>query len=492
MSDGRVLSCGKVVGPKGDKGDAGAAGTPGAQGAKGDPGEISQAGLDAALEPISSQLAANTTEIETARGTYADLDARLKDIKDHVVYHNLVPNTAFADTTGWGSTGATRSVENGELILTGTGQYVNSTASLANLDALTLGEIYFVSFVVRAIDAGCNLFEILVFGGSGTQQSVTIKASPTAGSSYRVIYAFRVTNQTGNLGVFVRQNWTTAADNNGKRWALSKPNVINITDTYGAGRERTVAYMMTAIDDFANGLTDDTIVPLYYDTKGETIACFGDSVLTYGWPDTLRDICGANVLNLGIGSTTMVGTTTTYDKFSMVSLTDAYVSGNWTAQDTANAILNLSVYNTIKNLNLYNIRKLVISFGTNDWNKDIQVGTSTSDKSYFAGAVAYIITQLLTKFPALELYFISPMWRQRRAAGDGLESDANPNTNGDHLIDFADAILSVCAEKHIKALDMYRESGVNIHNYDTMLVDGLHPTVVMTGIIARKVQKFIA
>src|SRR5690606_5240834 len=86
--------------------------------------------------------------------------------------------------------------------------------------------------------------------------------------------------------------------------------------------------------------------------------------------------------------------------------------------------------------------------------------------STFKGAINIAIQNILSTFPKMKLMFVTPLWRN---------AAETPNSNGDVLADFADAIIERAEAYQIEVFDMYRRCGINSLTSSTYLADGTHP-----------------
>ena len=224
---------------------------------------------------------------------------------------------------------------------------------------------------------------------------------------------------------------------------------------------------------------------------GKNLALFGDSITEFGYyAETMQDKTGAIVSNCGVGGCRMsFHEDVDYNKFSMTQLADSIASGVWTAQDTAaaNLITRLSDDNTkallaMKSINFSTANYLTIFFGTNDFGGNIPMGTNTdNNKTTFKGSINYTISKILTAFPNIKLFFITPMWRIYTTGN----SDTLANSLGLYLKDYTTAIKDICLLNHIPVIDLYNESGINSFNYNYWLIDGLHPNANGGDMIAK-------
>ena len=95
------------------------------------------------------------------------------------------------------------------------------------------------------------------------------------------------------------------------------------------------------------------------------------------------------------------------------------------------------------------------------------------------GAINLTLDKLLTKYPNMKLLLVTPIWRARQVNGDGLESDANPNSLGLYLRDYVEAIKDMGKKYHVPVLDLYNNSGISKYTKNLYLSsDELHPNTV--------------
>lgn len=123
---------------------------------------------------------------------------------------------------------------------------------------------------------------------------------------------------------------------------------------------------------------------------------------------------------------------------------------------------------------------ITIFGGTNDYNAQIPLGTDDSTDIYtFKGALNVLCVGLLNKYTNCQkIGFITPLQR-------------NDDTN---LIDYVNAIKTICAKYSIPVLDLYNNGGITCKINSTAngyLQDGLHPTAKGQRVIANKILSFI-
>jgi hypothetical protein len=114
-----------------------------------------------------------------------------------------------------------------------------------------------------------------------------------------------------------------------------------------------------------------------------------------------------------------------------------------------------------------------LEYGTNEYHYDIKIGDDADQsQDSLKGALNHSIQKLLSAFPDLRLFLMTPSWMLTH---DGRDSDQYPNSLGLFLGDYVEAMLKVAQLNHIPCLDMWRNLGINKTNYKTFTLDGTHP-----------------
>ena len=193
----------------------------------------------------------------------------------------------------------------------------------------------------------------------------------------------------------------------------------------------------------------------------KNLICFGDSITqgvgstdekTKSYPMIIQNKYGMNVINKGIAGATAGNYDDGYDDISLLTQID-------------NAELN-------------NVDYATIFIGTNDFGRG-NPGRIIGKKddmieNTFTGALNIAVKKILEKNPKIKIVFITPMWRQRMAAGDNKDSDFNTFFDK-YLIDYVNAMIQQGKYNHIPTLNLYDNCLINKYNYKTYLADGLHP-----------------
>lgn len=250
-----------------------------------------------------------------------------------------------------------------------------------------------------------------------------------------------------------------------------------------------------------NSARVDRLNPLY----GKVGVAFGDSITQGGaYPDYVSSLTGANYINVGFGSTRLARTNREnypWKDIGMCDLVDAITSGDWLLTDAAIAEIDAhygnttysTIYNRLKAIDFNTVDFITFMYGTNDANNPVfEIGPTDSTDTYTVnGALNHILQKLITTYPHIKVYALSPIFRQSLTGwGDG-DSDDSKLPDGVYLYDIAQAIVDKAKEYHIPIKDMYNESGINRYNADHFLKDGVHPGDAGNQLMAEVIHKYL-
>ena len=212
--------------------------------------------------------------------------------------------------------------------------------------------------------------------------------------------------------------------------------------------------------------------------SGKKIVNFGDSIFgnfreSYGdnmsISAMIAERTGATVYNAGFGGCRMEKSDDhgVWKWFSMEALADAIATGSWTAQDEAlveGAGTLLSYFGDtitmLKGITWSEIDVITIGYGTNDF-------TGNVTEQNFKTALDNSIETILTAYPNIKIYVISPMFRWW-AADDG--SDTHENTSHNTLVDFVGWCKTESDKYHVGYIDTYTNLGINLLECPEMYV----------------------
>ena len=250
-----------------------------------------------------------------------------------------------------------------------------------------------------------------------------------------------------------------------------------------------------------NSARVDRLNPLY----GKVGVAFGDSITQGGsYTDYISDKTGANYINVGFGSTRLARADRPdypWSRIGMCELTDSITTNDWTITDAAIDEIDAyygnttysTIYNRLKAIDFNTVDFITFMYGTNDANNSLfEIGASDSTDTYTVnGALNHILKTLITTYPHIKVYALSPIFRQKLSGwGDG-DSDDSKLPDGVYLYDIAQAIVDKAKEYHVPVKDMYNESGINRYNADYFLKDGVHPGDAGNQLMNEVIYKYL-
>ena len=256
--------------------------------------------------------------------------------------------------------------------------------------------------------------------------------------------------------------------------------------------------------------------------KGTTIVCIGDSLTEFkelsgnkfSYPDYIREITKANVINIGIGGTRFSqrvepvdnpsSTTEGYAALDMVNLVKACCTGDFTKQESGAQYLkqyasddNTAIVARAKAIDWSKVDVVTILGGANDWtgSSSGSYGESGStNRETTLGAINVIVDTLLSAYPHLKIFFFTTCFRyvnDTSAGKTGWSDDVS--YWGKTLKEFAAMTKNEFELNHIPVCDLYNTLGWNKYNYDNYYVrtvDYSHPYKGFYN-IARRVVAFL-
>lgn len=237
--------------------------------------------------------------------------------------------------------------------------------------------------------------------------------------------------------------------------------------------------------------------------RGKKIVCFGDSITEFtdewgkSYADHIADISGATVINVGIGGSYYRERTTpelnpsstqvAKAALDVVNMVKAAMDEDFTYQvNAANYLANEGDDNTaiitrLSQIDWDTVDIVTFFAGTNDWNNSVKRGVSgDTDPQTTLGAINTIIQEILTNYPAIKIYFFTPVVRWLNySGGTGDPADFGDNfVRGDMTLrQFCKFISDEILLNHIPVYDSYNLMGWNMYNFSNYFVesDGTHP-----------------
>ncbi|WP_434351029.1 hypothetical protein [Trichococcus flocculiformis] len=209
------------------------------------------------------------------------VDARTEfDAKNEVV------NGDFSNgTTGWTASNGTISAANNTVANTGDGSYISSRVQ--QIKPIENGKKYYAIAKVRVTNANCTSLK-LDFNNGSVLQMFSSFANPVNGTWYTLSGLITATNTSNLSDVRVSHLYADAATANGKVMEVQYAALINLTATFGAGKEPTLAEMDRLMARFPNRWFDgvkpmQTIETLYQEKANKAQEAWITPTLLNGW-----------------------------------------------------------------------------------------------------------------------------------------------------------------------------------------------------------------
>lgn len=211
-------------------------------------------------------------------------------------------------------------------------------------------------------------------------------------------------------------------------------------------------------------------------------------------------------LNAGIGGTRMgFHENTVYGELSFYKIAESINSGNFTAVNTAiDTIIPtvsvprqqrlLTTKNNLNNTDYSKVANMTVWFGTNDFTANNPIGAVSLDNfdtTTVVGAFNYGIDKILSEYPQIKIYVITPMFRYVNSISEVNNSDFYENTLGLKVIDYVNAIVEIANMNHLPVKNMYTESGLNKYNHSLYYEDTTHTNALGATYCGMLLGRFI-
>lgn len=228
-------------------------------------------------------------------------------------------------------------------------------------------------------------------------------------------------------------------------------------------------------------------VPINERVTDKVVVHFGDSITgayPYGdnYPYWVEKITKMKTYNVGIGGTRMANieaNNQNTNTFSMATLSDAVVSGDFSQQEAHASDVGVQVpfrVKILKSIDFNNVDIVTIAYGANEGGLAQDNENDKFDTYTYKGAARYAVKNLLEAFPHLRIVLLTPFYRFYDS--EGLDSDERVRgSTGLKLTDNVQSIKEVAEELKVPFVDMYYSLGINKYNrleyYSP--TDGVHP-----------------
>lgn len=147
---------------------------------------------------------------------------------------------------------------------------------------------------------------------------------------------------------------------------------------------------------------------------------------------------------------------------------------------------------------------ILLFSGTNDYGANLAVGNPTdapsdADGAGFCASVKYVLDNIFTQNPDVEVAIVTPTFRNYQSSGGvGNAYTEVENSAGNTLGDFCDALVAIGAQYNVPVYDMRKNSIINFRNYASMLHEQstgsglyLHPKDVTYKIMNHKIMNWL-
>lgn len=214
---------------------------------------------------------------------------------------------------------------------------------------------------------------------------------------------------------------------------------------------------------------------------------FGNNEKPWDLGTYIQNITGLKDANCGYGGTTArVIPSGNMSPLGLPSIVDCIVSEDFSPLQTPAYWANLSEYRYSVPTLLFGmvdfskIEVITLAYGTNDWNSSTPLDNAENrlDTSTYKGGLRYAVENLQTKYPAITLVMLSPIFRYWSNASDystvDQDSDTRTNNLDLRLTDYVTAMQEVAEEYHLPFFNNYEGISLNKYTAPTWLRDGTH------------------
>lgn len=280
---------------------------------------------------------------------------------------------------------------------------------------------------------------------------------------------------------------------------------IKANTNYGSPSANMFAFSFDDWEEYTVYSDDETSLntyempPVRNKLKFQTVVNFGDSIFGLRRPpNSLSDFIalytGATCHNVGFGGCNMASKTDVkYDPFCMYRLAYAIANNDFALQEAQVTATGVPSYyrdalTLLESIDFSKVDIITIAYGTNDFSENTALDNTLDpdDTDTLAGALRYSIETLLTAFPSIRIFVLTPIYRFYIDGSNQFVDDSNThtNSNGDLLTDFVEKEIAVANEYQLDYIDDYYNTGINKFNRSFYFPsnDGTHPRV--TGLQA--------
>lgn len=170
---------------------------------------------------------------------------------------NLITNGDFSNgVTGWVPYYSTLSITNGIASILGDGTSgAPYTEGVSNMNVIPSSK-YYLRFKARVTNSLCSKIRLRVSGSFAITDLDIL--NPIQNQWYEPSVIASSTTQSGVMKYYFSQTYADASTANGKTLEIDNVTVIDLTTTFGAGKEPTVGQMDKIMSKFTNSWFDGT------------------------------------------------------------------------------------------------------------------------------------------------------------------------------------------------------------------------------------------
>lgn len=293
---------------------------------------------------------------------------------------------------------------------------------------------------------------------------------------------------------------------------------INVNCNYSNPSSDMFAFSWDKWEEYTayNGDTNtdsSKLPPVHNKLKFKKIVNFGDSIFGLRRPpnslsDWISLYTGAKCYNIGFGGCNMASKSDSkYDPFCMYRLADAIADNDFTLQEAQVSATGVPSYfsdalTLLESIDFSTVDIITIAYGTNDFSEFTLLDNAENlyDTDTFAGALRYSIETILTAFPKIKVFVLTPIWRFWLNSENEFLYDSNsyertkivdgqPYTDHIKLTDFVEKAIETANEYQLDYIDDFYNTGMNKFNRSVYFPsnDGTHPNLVGLQMLGRHI-----
>lgn len=244
--------------------------------------------MDGILAKFTNSWFNGTANLFRANATLNKLMA--VDARTEFEAKNSLSNGDFSNgTTGWGKYNSNISVANNVLSVTGDGTSMYTPAYNTTSLIATVGNKLYSKCLVRSTSATLPSLELIFQASSGGSQVINALAAAAQNAWYAQSFISAIpSGSSGNVQLKVQSKYADAPTSNGQTMEIKYVILIDLTATFGAGKEPTLAEMDRLMARFPNSWFDgvkpiQTIETLYQEKANKVQEAWITPTLTNGW-----------------------------------------------------------------------------------------------------------------------------------------------------------------------------------------------------------------